>query len=212
MFKRFAVIGALLACACLPATNSVALRSDARLSGGTETTAEITVPGSWHRSLRGTELAEVTAPDNFSQVIFSLTPSALRGPACTQVAHKVVGEGIPGVRDREVKPTPGHTDSLDYHLFVPGPVPGPSDRVVVGRVICRDGGLVNLSCSTGKMKTETQEACEKVLASLSFKHIKPPVEAPPPVENPVERGPVVPGADTAPPPPPAPPLPPGEVH
>ncbi len=208
--RRVAVIGVLFTTACLPGTNHIALRSDARLAGGTETTATIAVPGSWHRSLTGTELAEVTSPDNFSQIIFTLIPSAIGGPACSSVVRKVAGEGIAGVRDREVTATPGRNDSVDYHLFVPGPVPGPSDRVVVGRVICRDGGLVNLSCSTGKMKKETQAACQKVLASLTFEKVA--AEVPPPAENPIDRGPPVPGADIAPPPPPAPPLPPGEVH
>jgi hypothetical protein len=205
-----AVIGALSLTACLPGTSSVALRSDARLAGGTETTAAITVPGSWHRSFTGTELAEITSPDNFSQITFSLVPAAVSGKACAAVVNKVAGAGIPNVRDREVTPTQGSNDSVDYHLFVPAAVSGPSDRVVVGRVICRDGGLVNLSCSTGKMKTETQAACAKVLSSLSFQRIG--AEVAPPAENPIDRGPVVPGVDTAPPPPPAPPMPQGEVH
>jgi hypothetical protein len=163
----------------------VVLRSDARLVGGAESFARVEVPGSWSQTVDRPERAELLGADNFSRITVTLSPVIADASTCAQHAARIAEEEPAPHGTRKLTAHPDSPDVVDYLLTVPSPVPGPSDRVVLGRAICRNGGLANVTCSTGYLKAETLERCEKVVASLSVDNASPPVTRAPPPQKPL---------------------------
>lgn len=195
---------ALLVCgtalmACLPATRGHVLRSDARLTGGTETAASIELPGSWVQLATRPDRVQWAGPDNFSTVLFTLHPVTVDAAKCPELAKGVAEDAQrhlewtvilandivalssqwrwPTTMEQKLTSPSGAPEIVDFEVEAPGPVPGPSERTVVGRVICKNGGMVEVACSTGHLKTETIETCRKIIASVT-------VEGPPPAPSP----------------------------
>ncbi len=231
MTLRATFVGcSLLAIGCIPTSRAVILRSDARFEGGTETRAQVEVPGSWlqlsntpHYPLTlglNTDVAQyaepvsvpartqLIAPDNFTTVQLTLAPVTADAARCPELAHRAAVDATRLIDwvtvlgnerlvltsqwrqpySTDTKITAGATpDTVDYVLYVPGNVPGPTERTVIGRVVCRDGGLVTVGCSTGHLKTEALALCNDVVASLTLEHgpwVLPGGETPPPTASP----------------------------
>jgi hypothetical protein len=179
----------------MPATRGHVLRSDATFTGGTQTAASIELPGSWVQLTQRPDRVQWAGPDNFSTVMFTLHPMTGDAAKCPELARHAADEAQhhlewtvilandivaltsqwrwPTVTDQKVSSPNGTPEIVDFELQAPGPVPGPSERTVLGRVICKNGGIVEVACSTGHLKTETLDACRQIIASVT-------VEGPPP--------------------------------
>ena len=69
---------------------------------------------------------------------------------------------------------PGDSGVVSYELTIPGGPSGVGDRVVQGRVICRQGAMVLASCSTSLTRRATVGAlCQKMLAEITVEPLPP---------------------------------------
>ena len=153
---------------CATSAKTVQLRADARAMGGIDASASMEVPEGWYQSGKRADRLVFSAPDNFSSLTLSL--QSLRGdPArCPELAQSAAADAArhPSAKADLLSPAEGVTD---WHLTVPANPPGPSDRYVQGRAMCRAGALAVVTCSTGIARKDTTGVeCAKVLASLSI--------------------------------------------
>jgi hypothetical protein len=164
-------------------------------AGGTEAAATVELPGSWLQSVNQPDRAQWISPDNFSTVVFSLQPVTVDPARCPELAQRAAQDAQdkldwvvvlsnepivfgsqwrrPKASDVKVTPT-ANPGVVDFELYVPGNVPGPSERSVFGRVMCKSGGLVQVACSTGHLKSDTIETCHQVIASATLEGVPPP--------------------------------------
>jgi hypothetical protein len=192
------ILCSIIAMACIPKVRGITLRSDSRLQGGNEAAATVELPGSWLQSVNQPDRAQWISPDNFSTVVFTLQPVTADAARCPELAQRAAQDAQnkldwvvvlsnepiifqsqwrkPKAEDVKVTPT-DNSAVVDFELYVPGQVPGPTERTVLGRVMCKSGGLVQVACSTGHLKTETIETCRQVIASVTLEGA--PVEAAP---------------------------------
>jgi hypothetical protein len=183
---RFAVLLALgvSALGCASAHKVVSLRADARTLGGNEAVAKVEAPGGWYHATRRAERAELAAPDNFSKMSFSVSPVVVAAEGCAELAKRAASDQAQGAAGStgakpEFTVLPESPDTIDYQLTVPASPPGPYDRLVQGRAMCRNGALAVVTCSTGVKLKATGAECQKVLASLTIEALTPvPAKAP----------------------------------
>jgi hypothetical protein len=199
---RAALLGCtMVTAACFSKERGLTLRSDARLLGGTETAASVELPGSWVQTMRQPDRARWIGPDNFSAVQFTLAPVLVDASKCPEIAQRATDEATtrldwivvllneqltfqdqyvgPRLAEKKLSSPEGRPGIIDYELLVPDQVPGPSQRLVMGRVICGNGGLVQIGCSTGYLKSDTIDICRKVISSVTVEGLTaPPPQAP----------------------------------
>ncbi|MBI5548569.1 MAG: hypothetical protein HY901_32195, partial [Deltaproteobacteria bacterium] len=137
---------------CAPVSKVVTLRSDARFLGGREVEAHVEAPGDWYQATKRSDRADLAAPDNFSSMSLSLAPVLGDPASCPDLVRRAASEAAIAV-SKKVKPefvtSPGDPNVVDFQLTVPGSPPGPSDRFVQGRVMCRNGAMAVITCTTG---------------------------------------------------------------
>jgi hypothetical protein len=194
---RLAMLFALgvSALGCASAHKVVSLKADARTLGGNEAVAKVEAPGNWYQGARRTDRADLSAPDNFSKLSFWVSPVVVASEGCAELAKRAASDmaqsaaGATGAKP-EFAVLPESPDTIDYLLTVPASPPGPFNRLVLGRAMCRNGALAVVTCSTGAKRKATEAVCQKVLASLSIDALTPvaakpeAVPAPAPAANP----------------------------
>lgn len=151
---------------CATGAGKATLRVDARQLGGVETTATLELPEGWYQSGKRPDRLVFSAPDNFTTLSFAIQSVRGDGSQCPGIAKSAAVEAAKGGQPELMAPA---EDVTDWRLTVPASPPGPSDRYVQGRAMCRKGALAVVSCSTGvKRKDSTGLECAKILASLAI--------------------------------------------
>jgi hypothetical protein len=164
---------AALLTSCASGSKSLVLKGDARLIGGNETVAKLELPGEWTVTSRKADRIEAGAPDNFSRLTMTMAPVLVAPEACAELATRAATDlaAAAAAGKGDVKPeiaAVGAPEIVGFTETVPASPPGPGDRYVVGRVVCRAGALVSVQCSTGISRKDTTGAdCKKALDSLS---------------------------------------------
>lgn len=167
-----AALSALLFAGCTsPQVRVASLRADTRLAGGGESLVKMEVPGTWFQSASKPDRADFLAPDNFSRATVSSIP-VLASDRCVEIAQRAARDAVTdllkGKKDvrADLKSAPESPEVVDFSAVVPGNPPGPSDRAVAGRVICRDGALAVATCSAGVERPDNRDVCQKALGTL----------------------------------------------
>lgn len=165
--------------ACAGSNKALVLKGDARLIGGSEAVARLELPGSWTVTGKKADKVDAAAPDNFSKLSMTMAPALVGPEACAELAARIAGDvalaAAGGNKDVKAELAPaGSPEVVGFVETVPASPPGPADRYVQGRVVCRAGALVTAQCSTGINRRDTTGAdCKKALDGLT-------VEAPAP--------------------------------
>ena len=159
--------------ACAATPKALVLKGDARLIGGNEAVAKLEIPGEWFVASKKADRIEVGVPDNFSRLSMSIAPALVGPEACGELAVRAATEvaaaAAAGRSDVKAEVAAvGAPEVVQFTEIVPASPPGPSDRFVVGRIVCKAGALVTVQCSTGIARKETTGAlCQKALESLT---------------------------------------------
>ena len=171
---------------CASAHKVLMLKTDNRLLGGGEAVAKVEAPGDWYQAVRKNDRADLSAPDNFSSLAFWATPVLADPARCPEFARRAANAATapataaPGAK-AEYSASPETPDVVEWRITVPASPPGPFNRYVQGRAMCRNGALAVVTCSTGvERKGSTGADCAKVLESLNIEAIgAPPAPAAP---------------------------------
>lgn len=155
--------------ACAPASKVVMLKADARVSGGREAVAKITAPGGWYQAAKKADRADLSSPDNFSSISMTVTAVTADDAKCPELAKRAVADAAAKTPDAKAELFSDAPDTFDYRLTLPATPPGPNDKFVQGRAMCRNGALAFVTCTTGINRRQTTgEECKRVLGSLSI--------------------------------------------
>lgn len=172
MKSKSSVLIAALALGACASGRTATIRADSSLAGGLDAAAKIDVPAGWYQTTSRLDRQEFVAPDNFSRIGFSTSPVTAQASACPALAQRAAesaaAELTKGQKLKVEMATAFEApEVVDFTMTVPSAPPGPSDRLVLGRALCRDGALAVVSCSVGKRQWATLgRTCEQVVASL----------------------------------------------
>jgi hypothetical protein len=176
--------------ACAPTHKILTLRADNRLLGGGEAVAKIEAPGDWYQATRKADRADLAAPDNFSSVSFSVAAVLADRSRCPEFARRAATDATSAASNAGAKPefasAPEAPEVVDWKVTIQASPPGPFNRFVQGRAMCREGALAIVTCSTGvERKSSTGADCAKVLESLNIEGLNAaPAAAPAPAVAP----------------------------
>ena len=167
--------------ACASGPKALVLKGDARLVGGGETVAKLELPGEWTITGKKADRLDASGSDNFSKLTMTLAPVLLAPEACAELATRAATDLALSAAggNKEIKAeiaSVGSPEVVGFTETVPATPPGPADRFVQGRVVCKAGALVGVQCSTGIARKDTTGAdCKKALEALT---VEAPVARP----------------------------------